>query len=119
MPFQTKSPILRNTLFWIAPLALLSGSSLSAQWSSPYGYQDDYHGEARRHQHDEKHAIKDHQREERYLYGNSWELRRHQHEERHQLKHHQRDERRYDDSDGYRRYDRNGGYEGGYSGQPY
>ncbi len=105
MTFRMTLP-LRNALLWIAPLALLSGNSAKAQWASPYAYQDEH-----AHHHDEKHAIKDHQREERYLYGNSWELRRHQQEERHQLKHHQRDERRYGYSDGYRRSDEGGYYD--------
>ena len=111
MTLQSKSRFLRTALLWFAPVALLGGSSMKAQWSSPYGSTDEYN-ESRHHQHNEKHAIKDHQRQERYLYGNSWELRRHQQEERHQLKHHQRDERRYGEVDGYGRSNRDDGYYG-------
>jgi hypothetical protein len=97
MIFQSKRNFSRSVILWLAPIALLGRTTMNAQWSSPYGYTDDY-SESRHHQHGEKHFIKGHQRQERFLYGNSWELRRHQQKERHELKHHQRDERRYGDT---------------------
>jgi hypothetical protein len=54
------------------------------------------------HQRHERQDLRDHQRRERYLYGNSRELREHQRRERYQLNRHQRFERyRFD-----RRYNR-------------
>src|SRR5713226_6455304 len=93
MRFRINSQLLRKISLWIAPVALLSGSTMYAQ---SYRYYDDDYA-IRHHQRDEKRALKEHQREERYYYGNSWALHQHQNEERHQLKHHQRDERRYDE----------------------
>jgi hypothetical protein len=105
MRFGIDSHLLRKAALWIAPVALLGGASVYAQDHDFYqGYNfDDYNHATRHHQRYEKHALKDHQREERYYYGNSWELRQHQREERHGLKHHQRDERddRYYNRDGY------------------
>jgi len=102
--------LFRKAALWIAPLGLLSGTALHAQWASPYGYYEDY--AARHHHRDEKRDLKQHQRDERRYYGDSWELRQHQSDERHQLRHHQRDERRYDNGFGYqdRYYDRGGDY---------
>jgi hypothetical protein len=88
-----KTDLLRKVCLWIAPVALLSGTTMFAQ---SYGYYDGEHA-TRNHQHNEKHDLKHHQQEEQYYYGNSRALRQHQKEERRQLKHHQRDERRYDD----------------------
>ena len=106
------SHLLRKAALWIAPLALLSGASVYAQNRDFYqGYLfDDYDHATRHHQRDEKRALREHQREERYYYGNSWELRQHQKEERHGLKHHQRDERDegFYNRDGY--YNRGGYY---------
>ena len=102
MKFGINRHLLRKTVLWIAPMALLSGT-IGYAHDRYYGdgYYDDH--ARRHHQRDERRAQKEHEREERYRYGNSWELRQHQKEERHQLKHHQRDERRdgYYNSDGY------------------
>ena len=46
-----------------------------------------------RHELDEREALRDHQDEEYYRYGDSEELRRHQQQERQELREHQRDER--------------------------
>jgi len=83
----------------------------------------------KRHERNEREALRDHQEEEYYRYGDSDELRRHQQQERHELRRHQGDERddlhdhqhseRYDDyrygrdsRDGYRDgyYDNYGRY---------
>jgi len=57
------------------------------------------------HQWHERQDLRDHQRRERYYYGDSWALREHQWRERHWLENHQRNERRYYDrgyyGDGY------------------
>src|SRR5215471_21666797 len=98
MTFGT-SQLLRKVALRIAPLALLSATGLHAQqWAQPYG---DYGHAMRHHQHDEERELKEHQREERRYYGNSWELRQHQREERQELKQHQRYERGYDNFNGY------------------
>ena len=104
---------LRSAVLWIAPMALLSAPAAHAQWAQAYGYYDDY-GHARRdHKLDEKRDLKEHQREERWYYGNSRALRQHQKEERHELKHHQQRERRYDDFNrGRDGYSRRGWYDG-------
>jgi hypothetical protein len=116
MKLSIKNHLLRKASLWIAPVALLSGTTMYAQ---SYRYYDDEHA-TRHHQHDEKHNLKAHQREERYCEGNSWELQQHQREERHQLKHHQHDERNY----GARYYDnryrgRRGNYDDNYYRRPY
>ena len=98
-----KTQLLRKAAFWIIPVGLLSGTAVHAQWAQPYGYSDRDHA-MRHHERDEKRDLKQHQREERWNYGDSWALRQHQQEERHDLKHHQRDERGY--GNGY--YDRRG-----------
>lgn len=89
----------------VAPLALLGGAAAQAQWAQPYGY-DDYGHAMRHHQRDEKRDLKEHQREERWNYGDSWALRQHQREERHELKHHQQREHGYDEFNGF--HDRDG-----------
>ncbi len=114
MRFSMNSHLLRKASLWIAPVALLGGTTMNAQ---SYRYYDDNYA-IRHHQHDEKRALKDHQREERYYYGDSWALRRHQNEERHQLKHHQRDERRYDDRYYDNGYGRRRYYDDGYYRRP-
>ncbi len=107
MRLDMNSNLFRKAILLIAPIGLLSTSSLYAQWAPGYDRYDD--GQVlHRHQHNEKHALKDHQREERYYYGSSRALREHQKEERRQLRGHQRYERGYDDRD-YRYFDR--GYE--------
>ena len=106
MKFENTT-FLRKAILWLAPMTLLSGTAAHAQWAQPYGYYDDY-----------GHATRGHEREERWYYGNSWELRQHQREERHQLKHHQQHERGYGDFNGfYGRY----GYSnrGSYDGRRY
>jgi hypothetical protein len=108
--------LLRKAVLSIAPVALLFGTAAHAQWAQPYGYYDDYDA-LRHHQDDEKHALRDHQREERWYYGDSWALRQHQREERHELKHHQRHERGYDDYNGF--YDRRGYYNRGWYDRRY
>ena len=109
----------RTTILRILPLALLSGASMHAQWDSPYGYQGEERT-ARHHQQHERQDVKEHQREEKYQYGTSWELRQHQKEERHQLKHHQRDERGYGDQyNGYGHQERNRDYNERNYGRPY
>lgn len=106
MNFNIRSNLLRRTVLWIAPLGLLGATSLHAQWAQQYGYYGGYDHALRHHQRDEKRALRDHQREERWYYGDSWTLRQHQREERHDLKHHHQRERGYDyyGRDGY--YDR-------------
>src|SRR5262245_5318705 len=47
----------------------------------------------KRHERNEREALRDHQEEEYYRYGNSDELRDHQQHERQDLKQHQRDEK--------------------------
>ncbi len=104
MNFRISSHLLRKAVLLVVPLGLLSGTTMNAQWGSPYGWDDD-HG-LRHHQKHEKRDLKQHQREERYYYGDSWALRQHQREERHRLRHHQHNERNYrdyDDAYGYRR----------------
>src|SRR5437879_3363591 len=116
MRFGINSQLFRKAALWIAPLGLLSATTLHAQWASPYGYDDGY--ATRYHQKHEKRDLKEHQREERRYYGDSWELRQHQQDERHQLRHHQRDERNY--GDGYRFRDQGGYYDrGGSYGRRY
>ncbi len=118
MRLGIKSNLLRKGLLCIAPLGLLSGTALHAQWAPQNGYYDDYDGAIHRHQGDEKRDLKQHQREERWYYGDSWALRQHQREERRELKRHQRNERDYDDFD--QSYRRNGYYDrGGYDGRRY
>jgi hypothetical protein len=118
MRFSIKGNLLRKAVLWTAPLGLLSGTALHAQWAPQYGYYDNYDHAMRHHQRDEKRDLKQHQREERWYYGDSWALRQHQREERHELKHHQQHERGYDDFN--RSYGRNGYYEGGwYEGRRY
>lgn len=58
------------------------------------------------HQRHERQDLREHQRRERYLYGNSRALREHQRRERYQLNRHQYFERRRFD----RRFDRGYGY---------
>ena len=94
------SNLLRKSVLWIAPMALLSATAAHAQWAQSYGYYDDYGHAMRHHERDEKRDLKQHQREERWYYGNSRALRQHQEEERHKLRHHQRRERGYDDFNG-------------------
>jgi hypothetical protein len=106
MRFPKSTQLIRKATLWIIPLGLLSGTAVHAQWAPQYGYYDSYDHATRHHQREEKRDLKQHQREERWYYGDSWALRQHQQEERHELKHHQRDERRYGDSNGF--YDRRG-----------
>src|SRR5262249_33609050 len=101
MSFGLKTQLLRKAALWIIPVGLLSGTAVHAQWAQPYGYYDNYDHAMRHHQRDEKGDLKQHQREERWYYGDSWALRQHQREERHELKHHQRHERGYGDSNGF------------------
>src|SRR5262245_15589614 len=59
------------------------------------------------HQRHERQDLREHQRRERYLYGDSRALRRHQQRERYELDRHQRFERRRDfDRDYHRGYGR-------------
>jgi hypothetical protein len=113
MSFGINNHLLRKAALWIVPMGLLSGTTMYAQSGPQYGYYDDEDA-MRHHQHHEKRDLKEHQREERYLYGNGWALREHQPEERHQLRHHQHDERGYDDPYGYRSGDRYRGHDGYY-----
>jgi hypothetical protein len=64
-------------------VALLLGASEMA-------YAQDHH------QWHERQDLRDHQRRERYYYGDSRALREHQERERYQLERHQRFERRFD-----------------------
>jgi hypothetical protein len=106
MRFPKSIQLIRKAAFWIIPLGLLSATAANAQWAQPYGYYDDYDHAMRHHERDEKRALKQHQREERWYYGDSWALRQHQREERHELQHHQRHERGYGELKGF--YDRRG-----------
>lgn len=107
--------LLRKVVLLAAPIVLVGATTAQAQ---SYGYYDDYGHATRNHQRDEKRDLKEHQRQERWNYGNSWELRQHQREERHQLKHHQQRERGYDDFNGY--YGRDGySNRGWYDGRRY
>lgn|GEM_PF-2804141 len=59
------------------------------------------------HQRHEQRELREHQRRERYYYGNSRELREHQRRERYRLENHERNERRGYYNDGfYNRRDR-------------
>jgi len=81
----------------IGAAILLGGSEMA--------YAQDHH------QQHERRDLRDHQRRERYYYGDSRALREHQRRERYQLERHQRFERRrYFD----RRFDRGYGYGRGY-----
>lgn len=102
MTFAINGHLFRKAVLWVAPLGLLSATALNAHWEPSYGYYDDHDYGVRGHQRDEKRALKQHQRQERWYYGDSWALRQHQKEERRRLKHHQWRERDHDDSDGYR-----------------
>ncbi|MCI0387328.1 MAG: hypothetical protein MOB07_00955 [Acidobacteria bacterium] len=68
------------------------------------------------HQRHERRDLREHQRSERYYYGDSRALREHQRRERHRLEHHQRAERRGYYNDGYYNNDRynNGRFNDGY-----
>jgi hypothetical protein len=55
------------------------------------------------HQWRERQELREHQRRERYLYGDSRALREHQWRERNRLEHHQYNERRYYDRGYYGR----------------
>jgi len=68
-------------------------------YSSTWGNEGDYAD--KRHRRAEQRALRHHQAEERYMYGDSWELREHQAQERRQLRHEQR-------------HERNGGYDARY-----
>ncbi len=120
-----KSQLFRKAALGVATLGLLGGTIAYAHdpyhdrnYDYGYGYYD-YDRDARHHQRDEKRALRQHQEEERYQYGDSWELREHQREEQRDLRRHQRGERfqfwngRDANSNGY--YDR-GGY---YYNRPY
>ena len=117
-----RSQFFKNAALWIGSLGLLGGTIAYAHdpYRNPnydYGYGYDYNRDVRDHQRDEKRALRNHQEEERYQYGDSWALREHQREERRELRGHQRGER-YQfwngwNPNGY--YDR-GGY---YSDRPY
>jgi hypothetical protein len=65
----------------------------------------------------ERRDLKDHQRQERYYYGNDHATRDHQRAERDQLKHEQRDERRGSYNGGY--YNNGGYYGSGHSNNGY
>ncbi len=106
MRFGFSTQLLRKAALWIIPVGLLSGTAVDAQWAPQYGYYDNHDDATRHHHRDEKRDLRQHQREERWYYCDSWALRQHQQEERHELKHHQRDELRYGDSNGF--YDRRG-----------
>jgi len=108
------SNLLRKAVLSIAPVALLTGTAARAQ---SYGYYNDYDHGLRHHQWDEKRDLREHQREERWYFGDSWALRQHQNEERRELKHHQRRERGYDDYNRY--YDRRGYYNRGWYDRRY
>ena len=95
--------LLKRAILLMAPMALLVPTAAHAQWAPSYGYYD--HA-TRHHQRDEKRDLKEHQREERWQYGDSWEVRQHQKEERHELKHHQKNERGHDGYNGF--YGRDG-----------
>lgn len=90
----------KRAILWIAPMTLLVPTAAHAQWAPSYGYYDHDHS-TRHHQRDEKRDLREHQREERWQYGESWALRRHQREERHELKHHQKNECGVGDFNGY------------------
>ena len=91
----TFSDAKRKTGKWLAGLVLLLGASTAtyAQYYPGSGYGYDPYDEERQHTRTEKHALKHHQQEERYVYGNGRALREHQRQERRQLKHEQRYER--------------------------
>jgi hypothetical protein len=80
----------------IGAAILLGGSEVA--------FAQDYH------QRHERQDLRDHQRRERYYYGDSRVLREHQRRERYGLERHQRFERRRFD----RRFDRGYGYGRGY-----
>jgi len=103
-------------------IALMAGGSLFAQSrfsvSIGGGYAQGYYAQAQRgdgyaydngyryydnraHERAEKRALRNHQEEERWYYGNSHALRDHQRQERRDLKHEQRHERYGDYDAGY------------------
>lgn len=117
--------ILKKATLWIAPLALLGGTVAYAHdpyqnrysnsgYDNGYGYNGD--PDTRYHQRDERRTLRQHQDEERYYNGDSWELRQHQREERRDLRRHQRNER----FQFWNGWDANGYYDrGGYYNRPY
>jgi len=94
-----------------AALWLASGATSSLEAHDQYydrgrsGYQGRDRRDQKAHQKSEKQALKDHQREERRLYGNSRALREHQKREKDDLKYHQRNEKNR-----FRDYDRDGNH---------
>lgn len=81
-----------------ASLLFSLSATAYAHGDSPYYDSNGQHQRAevrseKAHKHDEKHALQDHQREERYYNGNSAALRDHERQEWHALKHHQHDEK--------------------------
>ena len=79
-----------------------------------YSFDDGYRYDNRGHERAEKRALRNHQEEERWYYGNSRALREHQRQERHDLKHEQRHER-YGDYDA----EYGPGHSSAYDGSPY
>jgi hypothetical protein len=118
-----KSQLFKKPALWIGSLGLLGGIAAYAHdpyqnRNNDYGYgYYDYDGDLRHHQRDEKRALRQHEEEELYQYGDSWALREHQREERRELQRHQRGER----FQFWNGWDRNGFYDRGgyYYSRPY
>ena len=79
-----------------------------------YSYNNAYRYDNRTHERAEKQALRNHQEEERWYYGNSHAPRDHQRQERRDLKHEQRHERYGDYDAGY-----GPGYSSVYDGSRY
>src|SRR5262245_18214773 len=106
---------LTNVRKWVGLLAF-SITLLLANNAVSYAHEPYYDGRSDRfwtderqlHQQTEKRALKEHQSQERFYYGNNSALRAHQRREREELRRHQWNENRRGDR--YYRYDRNGYY---------